>query len=133
MLTVNNGSLLSVQRHVGNLHMDSSHFHELYEFYYLKCGSVTYLANDKIHHLTAGDVVVIPPNTLHKTVSARDVQRERILVYLDTRLVGELFDTDVYDFISLERCVSTRISVGGTTVSSVMMQIEHIKEFLDNV
>ncbi len=46
---------------------------------------------------------------------------------------SELFDADVYDFISLERCVSTRISVGGTTVSSVMMQIEHIKEFLDNV
>lgn len=85
-------SLLCVERHVGNLHMDTSHLHELYEFYYLKSGSVTYLASDKIYHLSAGDVVVIPPNTLHKTVSAKDAQRERILFYLDVRYVEGLFD-----------------------------------------
>ena len=85
-------SLLSVERHVGNLHMETSHFHELYEFYYLKSGSVTYLAGDRIYHLSAGDTVVIPPNTLHKTVSARDAQRERILFYLDERYINTLFD-----------------------------------------
>jgi len=86
-------SPLAVERHIGNLHMDSGHIHDVYEFYYLKSGNVSYLANDKIYHLCAGDVVVIPPNTLHKTVSAKDSQRERILFYLDERFVSQLFDT----------------------------------------
>ena len=46
---------------------------------------------------------------------------------------SDLFDADVYDFISLERCVETRISKGGTTKSSVLEQVEHIREFIKNV
>ena len=46
---------------------------------------------------------------------------------------SELFDSDVYDFINLERCVETRISKGGTTKSSVLAQVEHIREFIKNV
>ena len=46
---------------------------------------------------------------------------------------SELFDNDVYEFINLERCVETRISKGGTTKSSVLLQIEHIREFVKNV
>ena len=44
-----------------------------------------------------------------------------------------LFDSDVYDFINLERCVETRISKGGTTKTSVLAQVEHIREFIKNV
>ena len=46
---------------------------------------------------------------------------------------SELFDSDVYEFINLERCVETRISKGGTTKGSVLMQVEHIREFIKNV
>ena len=46
---------------------------------------------------------------------------------------SDLFDSDVYDFINLERCVETRISKGGTTKTSVLMQVEHIREFIKNV
>ena len=46
---------------------------------------------------------------------------------------SELFDTDIYDFINLERCVETRISKGGTTKSSVLAQVEHIRECIKNV
>ena len=46
---------------------------------------------------------------------------------------SDLFDSDVYDFISLERCVETRISKGGTTKGSVLEQVKHIREFIKNV
>ncbi len=46
---------------------------------------------------------------------------------------SELFCADVYDFINLERCVETRISKGGTTKNSVLLQVEHIREFIKNV
>lgn len=41
---------------------------------------------------------------------------------------SELFDIDLYDEISLETCVEKRISEGGTSVNSVEMQIQYIKE-----
>ena len=43
---------------------------------------------------------------------------------------GDLFESDLYDEISLENCVSKRISKGGTGFSSVREQIKAVKEFL---
>ena len=43
---------------------------------------------------------------------------------------SELFEKDLYDEISLETCVSKRISEGGTSVVSVEKQIEYVKEKL---
>ncbi len=46
------------------------------------------------------------------------------------RAQSELFDTDLYDAISLRTCVETRISEGGTSLASVMAQIAYVKEQL---
>lgn len=43
---------------------------------------------------------------------------------------SELFDSDLYNEISLETCVSKRISKGGTGVESVNMQIEYVENAL---
>ena len=43
---------------------------------------------------------------------------------------SELFDSDVYEEIDLTTCVNKRISVGGTSVESVEMQIKFVKENL---
>ncbi len=44
---------------------------------------------------------------------------------------SELFDTDLYNEISLETCVAKRISAGSTGYESVKAQIEYITEFLE--
>ncbi len=44
---------------------------------------------------------------------------------------SDLFDDDLYDEISLETCVSKRISEGGTSVGSVEKQIEFVKSKLN--
>ncbi|MGI6280474.1 MAG: argininosuccinate lyase, partial [Acutalibacteraceae bacterium] len=44
---------------------------------------------------------------------------------------SDLFDTDLYNEISLETCVSKRISAGGTGYESVKAQINYISEFLN--
>ena len=72
-----------IERHVGNIAPFDAHFHSVFEFYYLKNGTATYLMNDKIYDLSRGDIMVIPPNTLHKTISSGEGERERILIYLD--------------------------------------------------
>ena len=43
---------------------------------------------------------------------------------------SELFDSDLYDEISLETCVNKRISQGGTCVASVENQINYVKQQL---
>ncbi|MBQ2971670.1 MAG: argininosuccinate lyase [Ruminococcus sp.] len=43
---------------------------------------------------------------------------------------SELFEMDVYEEIDLTTCVNKRISVGGTSVESVEMQIKFVKENL---
>ncbi len=43
---------------------------------------------------------------------------------------SELFDSDLYNEISLETCVAKRISAGSTGYESVKQQIEYITEFL---
>ena len=43
---------------------------------------------------------------------------------------SDLFDTDLYEAISLRTCVDTRISEGGTSLKSVKEQIAYVKEQL---
>ena len=43
---------------------------------------------------------------------------------------SELFDSDLYEDISLETCVNKRISQGGTCVASVENQINYVKQQL---
>ena len=74
----NDNTYFSVEKHSGNILKNSDHFHNLYEFYYLTEGNATYLINDKIYNMVKGDIVVIPPNTLHKTTFLDDRKRKRI-------------------------------------------------------
>ena len=55
-----------------------------------------------------------------------DVTLEEYKAYSD------LFDSDVYDEISLETCVKKRISEGGTSPNSVLSQIEFVKGKIEN-
>lgn len=43
---------------------------------------------------------------------------------------SNLFEKDVYDEIDIKNCVNKRISAGGTAISSVEKQIEHVRNIL---
>ena len=47
------------------------------------------------------------------------------------REYSELFESDLYDDISLKTCVEKRISAGGTGEKSIDRQIDYITEFLN--
>ncbi|MBR2047468.1 MAG: argininosuccinate lyase [Oscillospiraceae bacterium] len=44
--------------------------------------------------------------------------------------LSELFDSDLYEAIDLKTCVEKRISEGGTSVASVLAQVEYVKSIL---
>lgn len=82
-----------IEEHYGMGGMSNQHFHNTFEIYYLKEGEVQYFIEDAVYTLKEGDIVVIPPNTLHKTLYSQNSVRRRIVFYLDMsflRPFGEL-------------------------------------------
>lgn len=82
---MNNKTLLKELRVIRNIrssqsNMPSSHFHDGFEIYYLVKGEVRYFIDNKIFELSAGDIILIPPNTLHKTNITSDIPVERLLI-----------------------------------------------------
>ena len=72
----------------------------------------------------------LPFRTAYKIV-AHCIQNREVLetLPLETyRTFSDLFDTDLYDEISLTTCVEKRISEGGTSVGSVKSQIAFVKD-----
>ena len=62
--------------------MWDTHFHDCYEFYYLVQGEVTYFIEESIYLVKKGDVILIPPQTIHKTKPSQNPKHKRILIYL---------------------------------------------------
>lgn len=75
--------------------MPQMHAHGLHELYYLLSGTRRYFVEDTIYDVSPGELVLIPRNQLHRTVTTGHF--ERYVVYFSqeecesiTRLVGEL-------------------------------------------
>ncbi|MBQ8893892.1 MAG: argininosuccinate lyase [Clostridia bacterium] len=78
----------------------------------------------------------LPFRTAYKIVGqtvARAIEENTVLDRLPLETLKEfspLFEEDVYNEISLETCVSKRISAGGTGPESVAVQIAFVEDFL---
>ncbi|MBQ8600221.1 MAG: argininosuccinate lyase [Clostridia bacterium] len=79
----------------------------------------------------------LPFRTAYKIVGqtvAYAIEKDTVLDDLplaDLKEFSPLFEEDVYTEISLETCVSKRISAGGTGPDSVKAQIEFVESFLN--
>ena len=78
----------------------------------------------------------MPFRTAYKIVGqtvARAIDEKKVLDELSLETLKEfspLFEADVYEEISLETCVSKRISAGGTGPDSVAAQIQFVEDYL---
>ena len=78
----------------------------------------------------------LPFRTAYKIVGqtvARAIEENKVLDALSLETLKEfspLFEEDVYNEISLETCVSKRISAGGTGPDSVAAQIQFVEDYL---
>lgn len=55
------------------------HYHSLYEIYFLEEGNCTYIIDDKVYNVQAGDIVIIPDSIIHHT-KYDDISHSRILI-----------------------------------------------------
>lgn len=71
----------------GHHTMEKSHFHDMYEIYYLINGERKYFIKNKTFHVKGGDLVLIRPMDLHKTLDADIVSHSRILVQFNKEYI----------------------------------------------
>lgn len=64
----------------GPYEMQSNHFHDSYEVYYLLSGERYYFINERTYRLQSGDLVFIGKNELHKTGETGANRHERFLI-----------------------------------------------------
>lgn len=71
---------LSYNKIIGSQRMPSNHFHPFYEIYYLQEGTANYLIEGKLFHIKAGDIILIKPYVLHKTLYPHNSNNTRYLI-----------------------------------------------------
>lgn len=91
-------------------------------------------ATDLADYLTKAGVPFRSAYKISGQLVAHCIQNNTVLEDLPLEVYqqySDVFQSDVYDAISLETCVSKRCSAGGTSVQSVEAQIAAAKEFLN--
>jgi YesN/AraC family two-component response regulator len=74
------GTFLCTHKMALSHNMTRSHFHSTYEIYYLMSGKREFFIKDRTIVIQEGDVMIIPPNILHRTTNADHPQYERLIV-----------------------------------------------------
>lgn len=59
--------------------MNTQHFHDVYEIYYMNAGTRNYFINDANHPVSEGNLVLIKPYDLHKTMDT-GIGHSRVLI-----------------------------------------------------
>ena len=81
--------------HTQSASMPTVHYHEHFEIYYLISGCRRYLINDKMIDVYPGELVLIPPMTLHRTINIPNAlgsgYHARYLLAPQRELIPEVF------------------------------------------
>ena len=81
---------MSIDEHKGYTAMTKQHLHEVLEIYYLKQGEIAYFANDTVYTVKEGNIIIIPPAVIHKTINSNAMPRHRMLLYLQRSFLQEM-------------------------------------------
>jgi YesN/AraC family two-component response regulator len=60
--------------------MPMNHSHLSYELYYMLAGDRYYFIEDRTYHVQQGDMILIEPHQLHRTINATSESHERVLI-----------------------------------------------------
>ncbi len=87
-LNPSNSFLFGHDIRTGHFSMRGCHFHSRYEIYYLVSGERFYFIHDRTYLVQKGDLVLISPYVIHKTVDTGKPHHERYLIEFDQRFVS---------------------------------------------
>ncbi|WP_411350006.1 AraC family transcriptional regulator [Paenibacillus sp. WLX2291] len=112
-------------RQHGYMAMPRYHAHDCYEIFYVQSGERKYVINNEMYYACAGDLVLIRPDDVHRTVSTEALQCERILVHFGEDFVMQgsglqfslmelgkhpIFSLPLNERKQVEQCLQTLLS-----------------------
>lgn len=70
--------------------MAASHWHPVYELFYLVSGHCRIIINHTLHYIEPGDLILIAPGEIHRTTHYSSPVNERVTVSFDKEYLGLL-------------------------------------------
>ncbi|MDO5403252.1 MAG: AraC family transcriptional regulator [Eubacteriales bacterium] len=83
---------ISKQSHHPAYAMHSAHTHSYFELYYLVNGECNFFLYDNVYRMSAGSMVFIPADTLHKTTYSKGQEHERIYIEFTLDYLSDLIN-----------------------------------------
>ncbi|HIV03501.1 MAG TPA: helix-turn-helix domain-containing protein [Candidatus Aphodoplasma excrementigallinarum] len=77
------------ERRESRMQTVKTHVHNFYEMYVLLDGQIDKFVESRTYHLKPFDLIIIPPNRLHKSILCKDYRHERVVIYFDERSVHD--------------------------------------------
>ena len=72
-----------IQQFTHGTSMPFFHYHDSYEFYYMKRGRKTYIIDDEKYDLTTSDLMIVHPGEKHRAVSPDNKPQQRMIFYFN--------------------------------------------------
>lgn len=114
-------------RSISNYTMSTHHFHDFFEIYYMNSGSRNYFINDTTHTVETGNLVLIKPYDLHKTMDT-GLSHSRILINFKKTLLPF---SDIDKLIDLCFSQSRVLSIGPSmqhTIEALLAQMIRVAD-----
>ena len=104
------------------------HSHELYEMMYVTEGALAYTVEDKVYHLHKGDLVLIPPQTIHRAKDMPYEHSKRVIINFNKAFAADSIKTHcnlLYAFESVEQKghIVRMDSISGKILESIFMRM----------
>lgn len=96
-------------------HEVEPHYHEFYELFFFLNGHIDYVVEDQIFEMRRGDLLVIPPSTLHNPIFRDfDVPYERYVLWISAQCMERLsaLDPDLDTFRRAARAQAGQAQAG---------------------
>lgn len=77
------------ERRESRMQTVKEHVHNFYELYFLVDGQIDKFVESRTYHLKPLDMIIIPPNKLHRSILCKDYRHERVVIYFDERSIHD--------------------------------------------
>ncbi len=79
------------------------HYHVLFELYFLLDGECTYFIDNKTYQIHAGDLILIPRDTIHRTQYPLNIKYSRMLINCSDYFIPESVYKEIDDMLYIYR------------------------------
>ena len=114
---------------------EALHHHDYYEILYIVKGNVVYLLNEQIYNLKAGDLILIPPTSLHRLVSFDSNFSSRFILLFSSKFINKFSTPNtrlLKAFDNAKNNNNYKISISDNIIPSLEKALKQTSEIMLN-